>query len=465
MNQRTKRAALVLGSMRERGTIVLVAALCGAYATVLLLGAGSLVRLTNGDRSTLGVFLGLLSGVFVGIALYVASVVIAGSTATVISGREQQIATLRLLGADARMLRRTVAVGCAQASGVGALVGIAGGHLIAWIGRGYLVAHGTFPHRRYPTTDWRILLAFVAIVVCGLLAGQIGTRRVLSVNPASAMGSATTSERRTAGRRRAAFTLITLTVGAALMLLACWLAEHGSTSGLLCAFFGCTIFTSGVLAGAPFIIPSAVALIGRGLGDDTSARIARRNAVADPMRTSRSTLGLVIGSELITTILAGTDAVRHSIPRWGLSADHERIARELLSMMATLMTYIIAISSLIAAVGFVSTMTLVVIQRRRELGLLRAMGLTGRDVTRMITKESLALGLTAVLLGMGLGVLFGSVAAQSLLGGLSDGFVWGIPTTALAVITSCGLMLVLVAALPPARRATRVTPVEALRTA
>ena len=118
---------------------------------------------------------------------------------------------------------------------------------------------------------------------------------------------------------------------------------------------------------------------------------------------------------------------------------------------------------LISAVGFVSTMSLTVIQRHREIGLLRTLGLTRRQVRRMITLEAAALSGTAVVFGLALGVVFGSFGAQSLVGSMTDGFVWGLPWSILGAIAAAGLALVLVSARPPARRAIRISPIEALR--
>ena len=91
------------------------------------------------------------------------------------------------------------------------------------------------------------------------------------------------------------------------------------------------------------------------------------------------------------------------------------------------MICVVVVSSAIAAVGFVSTMSLGVIQRTREIGLLRALGFTGGQVRTMITKESVALSATAVTFGMALGLVYGALGAQSLVGFETDGFVWGVP--------------------------------------
>ena len=129
------------------------------------------------------------------------------------------------------------------------------------------------------------------------------------------------------------------------------------------------------------------------------------------------------------------------------------------------MICVVVVSSAIAAVGFVSTMSLGVIQRTREIGLLRALGFTGGQVRTMITKESVALSATAVGFGMALGLVYGALGAQSLVGFQTDGFVWGVPGVVLVAIAVAGVLLVLAASWVPSSRAVAVAPVEALRAA
>ncbi len=110
-------------------------------------------------------------------------------------------------------------------------------------------------------------------------------------------------------------------------------------------------------------------------------------------------------------------------------------------------------------------MSLGVIQRTREIGLLRALGFTAGQVRTMITKESVALSATAVTFGMALGLAYGALGAQSMVGFQTDGFVWGVPGAVLVAIAVAGVLLVLAASWVPSSRAVAVAPVEALRAA
>ena len=128
------------------------------------------------------------------------------------------------------------------------------------------------------------------------------------------------------------------------------------------------------------------------------------------------------------------------------------------------MICVVAVSSAIAAVGFVSTMSLSVIQRTREIGLLRALGFTAGQVRTMITKESVALSATAVTFGMALGTRLRRARAPSrwsasrptASSGASRARSW-------PAIAGAGVLLVLAASWVPSSRAVAVAPVEALR--
>ena len=241
------------------------------------------------------------------------------------------------------------------------------------------------------------------------------------------------------------------------------LGESNPAAGFLLAFVGAAGSGTGFLAGARFVIPGVVGTLSRVLGSGPESVVARRNALLDPLRTTRSTMGLVIGVALVTTFTSGMSALRDSVASWDVDAAQRAQADQVYAVTSTVLVCIIVISSVIAAVGFVSTMSLSVIQRHREIGLLRSLGFTRRQVRSMITKESVALSASAVVLGAVLGLVYGSAGAQALVGAPTEGLVWGMPFAALFVIAAAGVVLVLVASQGPARRAVAVAPVEALR--
>lgn len=457
---------LVMGDLREQGTVVLVAGLAGFYASSLLMASGFLTTIADQGDGTLGILLTATSSVFIAIALYVAAVVMSGCVSTVIAGRVKQIALLRLLGSDATSLRGSVAHSCAVAGLAGAVGGAVLGTLPADAALAVLVRRDIFPGElhEYPLVQPMAFLSVLPVVATAWVAGRLGSRSVLTISPSQAMSTAdTATEDRRAGRVRTALAVLLLGVGTLTMALAARMGENTSEAAFFIAFLGCALTATGVLVGANLVVPPLVRIFGAVLGGNPAGRIARRNAVADRRRTTRSTLGLVVGVTLVTTFASGFAALKQSTQDWDLTAQQREAVERTLTMTSTVMICIVVVSCVMAAVGFVSTMSLTVLKRRREIGMLRALGFTRSQVRSMITRESVALGLTAVLFGVFLGVVFGSVGAQSLIGFMNDGFKIGLPFPVLAVIVAAATVLVLVAALPPARRAIRVAPVDALR--
>ena len=80
------------------------------------------------------------------------------------------------------------------------------------------------------------------------------------------------------------------------------------------------------------------------------------------------------------------------------------------------MMSLVAVSAVIAAVGLVNLLTLGVVQRRRELGLLRALGLSNAQVRRVVLLEAAHITIAALATGLVLGIAYGWAGAQSLLG-------------------------------------------------
>ncbi len=117
------------------------------------------------------------------------------------------------------------------------------------------------------------------------------------------------------------------------------------------------------------------------------------------------------------------------------------------------------VAVIVAALGIVNTLTMGVLERVREIGVLRAIGMSRRQVMRMIAVEATVLGVVGVVLGSLAGVAAGAVLLE-LGGGL--GSPAGAPWPSIGVAAALGLILPALAAIYPARAAANVSIVEAL---
>jgi putative ABC transport system permease protein len=127
---------------------------------------------------------------------------------------------------------------------------------------------------------------------------------------------------------------------------------------------------------------------------------------------------------------------------------------------------LLGVSVLIALVGVGNTLSLSVLERTRENALLRAMGLSRRQLRRMLAVESLLMALVAAGLGIALGLVYGWTGTSALMGGqtVDGGVEYAVPGTLLIVIAAVAAVAGLLASVLPARRAAKVAPAGALAT-
>ena len=121
---------------------------------------------------------------------------------------------------------------------------------------------------------------------------------------------------------------------------------------------------------------------------------------------------------------------------------------------------LLALSVGIAILGIVNTLALSVLERTRELGLLRAVGMSRRQVKRMVRVESVLVAVFGGLLGLAVGVIFG-VALQKAL--VSQGVTeLSFPVTQLALYLLLAAVAGMLAAWLPARRASKLNVLQAV---
>lgn len=466
-----------LAWLRERGmgASVLVAALAAAFGVVLVevtayIGATLQADPFIGDSGTLAVVVAILSVLLTAVAMYVAAVVTANTFSTIIAGRTRRIALLRLIGASARSQR-------AEVTGQGFIVGVIGAAVGLVIGVGFSaigVAIGDSlidgAPESFTLLQPGVLVPAVGVALTTWLAAYVGSRRVLSVTPLQALGGSVERTHEDVSRRvgRNVGALVLIISGAALLALGV-IVGLITPLGVVIAFLGGVLSFTGIVTGAVLVMPPVLRLVGRLFGRSATARLAAENALRYPERSSRMAIGVVMGVALVTMFAVALESSKALLMRQseGGGADDMFAAMD---AFAGIMMVLVAVSAVIAAVGLVNLLTIGVVQRKRELGLLRAIGLTGAQVRRMVLLEALHITVAATLTGLVLGIAYGWIAAQSLLGSvpvLPDytpaGLVLpAIPWLPVVVIVVATALLTVIAAVAPTRLATRVAPVEAL---
>jgi ABC-type antimicrobial peptide transport system permease subunit len=131
------------------------------------------------------------------------------------------------------------------------------------------------------------------------------------------------------------------------------------------------------------------------------------------------------------------------------------------AVMEDMVSQISILAILVGGLGMLNTMLMSVLERTREIGLLRSLGWSRRQVLTMILRESLILGLLGGLLGILVGLGLGQLIRflPGLYGGMEMVYQPSLFAQALAIALLAGAM----GGLYPAWRATRLHPVEALR--
>lgn len=119
---------------------------------------------------------------------------------------------------------------------------------------------------------------------------------------------------------------------------------------------------------------------------------------------------------------------------------------------------LLAMSVVVALIGIVNTLGLSIHERTRELGLLRAVGMTTAQLRRTIRYESTLISLIGTLIGLGLGLFLGWTAVQT----GDDFFVFTVPWGSLLIIAVAGVAAGLLAGVLPARRAAGLDVLEAI---
>jgi len=136
-----------------------------------------------------------------------------------------------------------------------------------------------------------------------------------------------------------------------------------------------------------------------------------------------------------------------------------------LSIMLNASLILLALAVVIAVIGVANTMTLSVNERRRENAMLRSLGLSRKQLRRMVSTEAVMITLGALAMGIVSGVLIGLVLSRVLVRAMRESMemVPALPITGMVLVLVVGLFAAFAASAIPAFRSARQSPVEGLR--
>jgi putative ABC transport system permease protein len=195
--------------------------------------------------------------------------------------------------------------------------------------------------------------------------------------------------------------------------------------------------------------------------DDYVISLAEQNAFAGPQLVSSGLVTLDAGADQASVQKAIAAALAdHPDAKILNQKEFEKEASGFIGNLLTFVTVMLLLAVLIALLGIVNTLALSVFERTRELGLLRAVGMTRAQVRAMVRWESVVISLIGALSGAGLGIGIGLALSQAL---KDDGIKSiAVPGGQVAMYVALAAVAGVLAAVGPARSAAKVDVLRAV---
>ena len=131
-----------------------------------------------------------------------------------------------------------------------------------------------------------------------------------------------------------------------------------------------------------------------------------------------------------------------------------------INKLLNLLYALLALAVIVSLVGIINTLVLTVFERTREIGMLRAVGMTRRQVRMMIRYESIVTALMGAALGLVVGIFLAALVTHAL---SSSGIVFAVPWIEIVYFVLAAILVGILAAVIPARRAARLNVLQALQ--
>ncbi|HEX3737547.1 MAG TPA: FtsX-like permease family protein [Solirubrobacterales bacterium] len=193
--------------------------------------------------------------------------------------------------------------------------------------------------------------------------------------------------------------------------------------------------------------------------------IVTQRVMADAFKQRQDNTDFVIlepGADAAKVQAVLTAGAEHAFPTAEVLNQQElREEREKQIDGVVMLFYVLlGLAVFISLIGVINTLGLSVYERRRELGMLRAIGMSRRQVRTMVRYEAVITALIGAIIGLVLGIVFAALIAQPL---KREGFTLSYPVGTLIGILVLAALIGVVAAIIPARRASRLDVLESLQ--
>ncbi|SDR68460.1 ABC transporter permease [Agrococcus carbonis] len=463
------RARRADGATRTgQGLAFAVSVLAAAFGTGLATLMEHAARALYGEAMlasspTARIMLAIAGVLLIGVSVVVGAIVARQAFTGAVEDLRSEIALRRLLGASARVERGRVLRGFVLVGATGAAVGWLAGVLLA-AGAGAVVSRlaDRMDFAGMPAVEpWAVVPA-AAVAAAAALSAVLATRGVLAVSPLEALRGAGVDVETTRPRRRVGG-IVTLAIGA-LLLAASVALSVLSPLAVLVGFAGGVVSVVGIIVLAPAIVPPLTAVAVRALGRGVPARAAAGTLATHPGRTSALVLSLFAGAAVVTMMMTAGSSLTTAVVTMERSPEFRAELQAIYGGVTTVITGIVGFSAVLAVLGFVAAMLLSVRRRAREIGLLRMLGMRRRQTRAMLVAEAGVITAVAVSTGFGMGVLYGWIGTQSMVGSIG-GVVSTAPVVPWALPVALvigGVVVALAASLPAGHRAASVPPLAAV---
>ena len=186
---------------------------------------------------------------------------------------------------------------------------------------------------------------------------------------------------------------------------------------------------------------------------------ANSNVVRDVVILVKTTSTTQAQQDALTTAIAGFPNLK---VRTGeqFKKDQQGSVKGFLNLVYGLL----ALSIIIALIGVVNTLALSVLERTREIGLLRSIGMFRRQVRGMIRGEAVVVSVLGAVLGLVLGIVLGTALVSTVAGNGTGITQVVIPVRTIIIVLVAASLFGLVAALFPAHRAAKLDVLKAIST-